>query len=75
MEKASNHIEMSSMRRLGFFGEDVSMRRPSNSSSGSGSEITMFAGNNSWSSTNFPATMWLTSFAGMGENPGPTTNG
>ena len=34
----------------------------------------MFKGSNSWSSTNFPATIWLTNFAGTGENPGPTTN-
>jgi len=32
MEKASNHVEMSSMCRLGFFGENISTRRPSNSS-------------------------------------------
>ena len=75
MEKASNHVEMDSIRRLGFFGEDVNTRRPLNSSCGSGSVVTMFAGNNSWSSTNFPATIWLTSFAGTRENPGPTTNG
>ena len=34
----------------------------------------MLEGSNSWSSTNFPATIWLTNFAGTGENLGPTTN-
>jgi len=33
-----------------------------------------FEGNNSRSSTNFPAKIRLTCFAGTGENPGPTTN-
>lgn len=50
------------MRRLGFFGGDVNTRCPSNSNWGSGSVRTMFEGSNSWSSTNFPATIWLCSY-------------
>ena len=36
---------------------------------------TKFAGSRSCNSTNRPATIWLTSFAGTGEKPGPTTKG
>lgn len=34
----------------------------------------MFNKSNSLSSTNLPDTFWLTSFGGMGEKPGATTN-
>ena len=64
---------MSTIRRLAFLGVDVNTKQPSNSNYGSGSLSTMF--NSSLSSTNFPATIWSTSFAGISENPGPTTQG
>ena len=66
---------MSSTRRLGFFGVDVSTSRPSNSNWGSGSFSTKFVESSSCNSTNLPATIWLTSFAGTGEKPGPRTKG
>ena len=56
---------MSSTRRLGFFGVDVSTSRPSNSNWGSGSFSTKFVESSSCNSTNLPATIQLTSFAGV----------
>ena len=35
----------------------------------------MFEESSSLKSTNLPATIWPTNLAGMGEKPGPTTNG
>ena len=35
----------------------------------------IFDGNNSLISTNFPAVIWPTNLAEIGENPGPTTKG
>ena len=66
---------MSSTCRLSFFGVDVSTSRPSNSNWGSGSFNTNLAESCSCKSTNFSATIWLTTFAGPVKNPGPTTNG
>ena len=60
---------------FGFLGVGVNTKRASKSNCGSGSLSTMFEDNSSLSSTNFPDTIWPTSFAGIGENPGPTTKG
>ena len=75
VEKASTHDAISSMQRLNFLGPEVNTERPSNNSCGSGSVSTMLVDKSSSSSTNFPDTIWVTIFAGIGENPGPTTNG
>ena len=60
---------ISSIQRLAFLGVDVNTKRPSNSNWGWGSLSTMFDDDNSLSSTNFPATIWPTSFAGINVNP------
>ena len=46
---------------------DVNTKRPSNSNCGSGWAV--FEDSRSLNSTNFPALIWPTSFAGIGENP------
>ena len=63
------------MRRFGFLLVVVNIKRPSSSNCGSGSFCCKLAAINSLKSTYFPATIWWTNFAGIGENPGPTTNG
>ena len=75
IEKASNQLVMSSTRPLGFFGVNVSTSCPLNSNWGSGSFSTKFVESSLCNSTNLPATIQLTSFAGTGEKPGPTTKG
>ena len=75
IEKASIQVTISSTRLLAFLGVDVNSKRPSNSNCSSGSLSTMFEDNSSLGSTNFPETIWPTSFAGIGENSGQTTKG
>ena len=57
------------IQRLAFLGVDSNTKRPSNSNCGSGSLSTMFEDDSSLSCTNFPATIWPTSFAGIDVNP------
>ena len=66
---------MSSTRPLGFFGVNVSTSCPLNSNWGSGSFSTKFVESSSCNLINLPAMIQLTSFAGTGEKPGPTTKG
>ena len=66
---------ISSIQRLAFLGVDANTKRPSNSNCSSGSLSTMFEDDSSLSSTNFPATIWPTSFAGIDVNPEKTTKG
>ena len=66
---------MSLTWRLGFLDVEVSTRRPSNKSWGSGSAATTDKGSRSPKSTNFPATTYPTVFAGTGVKPAPTMKG
>ena len=66
---------ISPIQSLAFLGVDSNTKRPSNSNCGSGSLSTMVENDSSLSCTNFPATIWPTSFAGIYVNPEKTTKG
>ena len=66
---------ISPIQRLAFLGVDSNTKRPSNSNCGSGSLSTMVENDSSLSCTNFPATIWPTSFAGIDVNPEKNTKG
>ena len=66
---------MSSMQPLGYLEVEVSTRRPSNKSWGSGSADATDEGSRSPKSTNFPTTTCPTVFAGMGVKPGLSVKG
>jgi hypothetical protein len=72
---ASVHVTMSSMGRHRFFRVKVKTNHPSNMSFGSGSCCWKFTAMRSENSTNFPEQIWATNLSGIGEKPGPTTNG
>jgi len=73
MEKASIQVTMSSIFLRDRLGLLVRIIRQSKTSFGSYSDWAMLACNKSLNSTNFPATIWPTSFAGTGAKLGPMT--
>ena len=66
---------MSSVCQRCFLVLGRNTKRTSRNASDSGLVWTMLTDGKSPKSTYLPATIWLTVFAGIGEKPGPTTNG